>query len=297
MTVRSLQAEYLLKSAVNIARVIIANDVSPEDAEQDIWGMFSQGMVVDPALLGITEPNIRVSLEIRPEGAKIPVRALVPVAGREPDKRWRGVFVRLFQSLGFDDDEEKDHTGFFNDRFFNSEEMVAALVDYMDKDEKDYAPDDFVPGIESQLPKGYFPNTRMRRVGELATIPGFTPARVQRLIPFLTVFDNNRININLAPALVLKSLHEDITDDQVQEIISFRKGDQGPFTEPGWSSDLSDILGEDIFRSIFSFTGIQSNWFQILAKVDYSTSVYFMRAYLSKSGNGELPKIRSVELF
>ena len=297
MTVRSLQAEYLLKSAVNIARVIIKEDVSPEDAEQDVWGMFSQGIPVDPALLGITEPNIRVSLEIRPEGAKIPVRALIPVEGRDPDKSWRDIFVRLYKELGFDEDEEPDHTGFFPDRVFSAEEMVAALIDYMDKDEESYNADDFVSGVESDLPKGYFPNTRLRRVGELSTIPGYSPSRVQKIIPFLTVFDNNKININLAPELVLRTLHEEITDDDVQEIIAYRQAEDGPFVEPNWSNEFSDIVGEEVFNDIFSKTDIKSNWFQVLSKVDYSTSVYFMRAYLSKSGQGQLPKIRSVELF
>jgi type II secretory pathway component PulK len=44
-------------------------------------------------------------------------------------------------------------------------------------------------------------------------------------------------------------------------------------------------------------TTVESKWFQVLAKIDYQTSTYFMRAYISRNKSGELPEIRSIELF
>lgn len=297
MVEHSMQAEYLLKSAVNFARVLIKEDTSPEDAYQDLWGKFSGGAPIPLEMLGIPQINTHIELEIRPEESKVPLRALVPIAAGEPDQKWRGVLTRLFTNLGFDDDQEEDQTGLFPGRHFSSEELVANLVDYMDQDKESYNPGDFASGIEADLPADTFPNTRITRVGELKVIPGFTPARIRKLEPLVTVFGNSRININLAPAVVLKALSDDFSDQEIDAILSFRKSDDGPFDFENQKEKLTEIIGDTRYDKINTMITVESRWFQVLSKVDYGTSTYFMRAFLSKEGTGELPQIRSVELF
>jgi type II secretory pathway component PulK len=297
MVEHSTQAEYFLKSAVNFARVLIKEDVTAEDGFQDIWGKFSNGAPVPLELLGIQQPNMRIELEIRPEESKVPLRTLVPIAGGEPDLKWRGVLARLFHNLGFDDDQEEDQTGYFQGRHFTSEELVANLIDYMDQDKESYSPGDFASGIEAELPEDTFPNARINRVGELKVIPGFTPARIRKLEPLVTVFGNSRINMNLAPAVVIKSLSEDINDQEIESITAFRKSEEGPFTFENQKEKLGEMIGESLYDRINTMISVESRWFQVLAKVDYGTSTYFMRAFLSKEASGELPQIRSVEIF
>ncbi|MEZ4753147.1 MAG: type II secretion system minor pseudopilin GspK [Bdellovibrionota bacterium] len=299
MTVKSLQAEYILKSAVNVARVLIQKDDTPEDAGDDLWAKFKDGIVIPTQLLGIDTPNIKVSLEIRPEESKLPLRSLLPTLAGKPDIRWRGILSRLFDSLGFNEDEEEDQTKIYERRVFTGDELVAILIDYMDKDEDSYDSGDFASGIESdsQIPKGRFPNTKIRRIGELSTVPGFTPNRLRNLIPFVTTFGNSRVNINLAPRQVIKALHEDLDDSQVDQIIEFRKSELGPFTAQNRKEELSNIVGDEIYSEVSSIVSVESRWFQVLSKVDFETSSYFMRAYIYETGQGELPLIRSVELF
>ena len=295
-TTRSLQAEYLLKSAVNVARVMLKEDTTPEDAQQDSWGTFLSGQAVPPQLLGIGDTALQISMEITAEESKFPLRAIVNSDG-SVEKKWRDAAARLFRSFGIDEDGEVDHTRVFPERNFVSEELVALLIDYMDKDSDSY--DDggsFAPGVESDIADDLFPNERLKRVGELASIPGFTPGRLQKLTPLITIFGpSNVININLAHPKVIQSLHEDISEAQTKAILEFRKAQ--PFDENNRADELSAILGDEIYGEIRSMLTVHSKWFQVLAKVDYSTSVYFMRAYISESNDGELPVIRSVELF
>ena len=297
MTERGFEAEYLLKSAVNLARVLIKEDTTPEDGPQDLWGEFSGGVGVPPQLLGLETPNVTVALEIRPEESKIPLRALVPVSSGPPDLKWRELMVRLFRRLGFDDDEEVDHTGLFPGRRFTAEELVAILIDYMDADNDSYAPGDFAAGVEGELPPNTLANARIARIGELAGVPGFTPERLRKLSPFVTVFGNGRININLAPKVVLEVLSPDISEAQVQQIIEYRASKDGPFNEQSFSSVLSEMIGQDTWERVSSMLTVRGGWFQVLSKVDYGNTTYFMRAYVSKAGQKELPEIRSVELF
>lgn len=299
ITQKSLRAEYLLKSAINLARVLLQEDKTPEDSTDDLWGKFSSGQAVPLQLLGIEEPNVAIELEIRPEEAKLPLRALLNATGDKADERFRGIFSRLFKKLGFDDDHEKDQTGIYKDRVFTGDEMIANLVDYMDANSESYGEPGFASGIEGdgQIPKDYFPNTKINRTGELSLIPGFTPNRLRKLMPLVTVFGNNQVNINLAPKLVIESLHEEIDDSQADSIIAFRNSEAGPFDNFNRNEELTKILGEAIYRSVSPYLAVNSRWFQVLAKVDYGQTSYFMRSYLTKGARGELPVIRSVELF
>jgi general secretion pathway protein K len=299
MVERGFQAEYVLKSAINFARVLLQNDKTDEDSAADIWGAFLNGQIVPAEMLGINQPNVRIELEIRPEASKIPLRQLVPSTGT-PEVRWRDALARLFKNLGFDEDEsEVDHTGIFPGRHFLSEELVSLLIDYMDQDNEPYDPIQlnqtaFAVGVEGKGTRSVFTNERIARLGELSTIPGFTPKRVRMMTPFLTATNSTQININTAPKEVLRVLNEDINDQMLDEIVSFRSGAGGPFKN---RSKLAEIVGNDISAKISSLVDIQGKYFQVLAKVDYETSTFFARAFLEKGPRGELPEIRSLELF
>ncbi len=264
--------------------------------------MFLNGVAVPPALLGISENNVRLELEIRPEDSKLPIGALLPPGFTTPDAKWRSAFESLFQNppLDFDNDKEEDQTGLFPNRHFNSNELVSNLIDYMDPDS-----DPTINGIEGDpaLPEDAFPNQPIQRIGELSTIPGFSPTRTRRLIPYVSGVGSiggtiNRVNINLAPSIVIKSLRTSIEDDMVTQILAFRGGEEGPFTDQNYTTKLTEILGDStLFNDIANLISVRSRCFQVIAKVDYGTAIYFMRAYLIKQNAGELPEIKSVELF
>lgn len=296
---RSLQAEYLLKSALNLAMVLIQADVTPEDSPDDLWQFFKSGVAIPPEWIGLTEPNVSVQLEVRPEGCKIPLRQLVPSQGT-PDLRWRRVLTQLFKDeLKFDDDNEKDPTGLCPSDHCGSEQMVANLIDYMDTDSESYD-DGPYRGIEKDLPKGYFPNQSLQRTEELASIPGFTPARVQKLLPLVSANRVVSVNINCAPELVVRALHPNLSDQNVQDILAFRQdAERGPFRGGGLSSQLQELsIDADVANDIVLLIQAQSDLFQVVSKVEYATSVYFLRAILQKdSAPGVLPKVVSLELF
>jgi len=301
---KRIQAEYLLKSTINFARVLISNDESPEtDAPADKWATFAKGQAIPvPEAMGINVPGLNIEIEIQPEDQKFPIRALLtgPGAGGQVDIKWRDACVRLFRQLGFDDDlNEVDHTKTFPGKHFTSAELVALLIDYMDFDNDTYDPGDFPAGIEGDLPPNTFSNSQLKRIGELQTIPGFTPARLRKLFPFITVFENNKVNVNFASPILLKAISEDIDDSTVAAIDQFRNSEDG-FTPQNLSTEMAAIIGQEGYDQIASMLKVGSSWFQIIAKVYYGETTYFMRAYVSEGGSGGgdgLPVIRSVELF
>lgn len=298
---RSLKAEYLLKSSINIARQLIVNDGRPADSFKDDWGQFKDGLSLPVSELGIDEPNVRVQLEIRPEGGKINLNALRQLTLGSSDTKWRDILTRLFQSpvLDFDNDEEPDHSGHFPGKIFKAKDLVAALIDYMSASKEPYQDGDYrgikSPGNDLGFPPDGGP---IKRLAELSSIPGFTPRRMQLLMPLVTVSGQvGQININVADAAVLTALHPDMTPALVEEIRSFANGEQGPFTRSELTSQLSAIIGESLQRDIFSMVTTLDSYFQVISKVDYGTATYFMRAYLYKGPAGQLAEIKSIELF
>ena len=294
---RRLEAEYLLKSTLNLARVLIRLDVNQVDKRDDPWFFFVNGAPIPQEWLELSQPNLQLELEIRPEEAKISLSDIVRTAGAVPGRR--DILVRLFRLLGFDDDEEVDQGILFRGRRFSAEEMAANLIDYIDSDKESYRDPDGnfkAAGVESEVPEGIFPNEGIKELTELAAIPGFTPTRVRKLLPFITT-KPTQVSINVAPPVVLKSLHGDITDQMISQIIQFRTDENGPFKSPG---EVQPYVGQSIYDAISVYIGKESRYFQVIAKVDYGTSVFFMRAVINKPAGGvagDLPEIKSVEMF
>ena len=299
---RSLQAEYLLKSALNLARLLIQSDPTPEDSINDPWATFKDGVAIPSTLLGITEPNLRIELEIRPENTKLSLRPLRPTLS--PNPKTRDIFLRLFRSLGFDTDKELDQTGLVREKEFDSPRMVANLIDYMDDGSESLDDGDF-QGVETQFgTKEVFPNKELSRLGELSGIPGFTPLRVQKLLPFITTARDSgtQVNINFAPREVLKALSSSISDGQVDSIIQFRDGPDGPFKSGGnLPGQIENAVNDATLASeISSLVTDRGDLYQVIAKVDYETSVFFLRALILARGRGPgaaLPEIQTLELY
>ena len=107
----------------------------------------------------------------------------------------------------------------------------------------------------------------------------------------------DRVNINVAPRIVLSALHDNMTDDLVEQIIRFREGPEGPFTFNAQRDQLSTIVGAAMYDEINSRITAASLWFQIIAKAEYGTSTYFLRSYVYRYKAGEMPSVRSIELF
>lgn len=295
---RSLFAEYLLKSTVNLAEALIKADQDPnKDGPQDEWAKFSQGVPIPPELLGLTESNLRLEVEIAPENGKFPIKGLVPAGSSTPDLRVRDMLTRLFRNLGFDNDQDEIVTsGPMKGKYFNSEQMVANLIDYMDPDNDSYSSPGYAQGIEASLPKDTFENRSPLRVAELGAVPGFTPNRMRKLETLVTTFDSSKININFAPPIVIQSLSDQIGEREVKQILDFRSSQDGPF-QSGDGRVAQIINDAQVWQQLSTYIGYESRYFQVIAKADFGTKAYFLRSVVVRPNGTDDPYIYLLELF
>ena len=313
--VQRAQAEYILKSALNVARVLISTGQGDVDPPKDSWGPFAQGMELDARALGINIPNATVGLEISAIDAKMSVLKLIDssngaVGGQGHDLflKWRDRLSRLFQNLGFDQDNETVLEGQFKGRVFTSEELVANLIDYLDEDTDSYPGENgFATGIESKLAKDLlFPNNKkeaLRRLEELENIPGFTAKRIRALSPHVTTSEVDLVNVNLASGQVLQGLDPAVTAIEAQALVAYARGPDGPFDQSTLRTVGPTLVSS--FDTLAQQLTTRSRHLQVIAKTQFGGSRYFLRAYLTKEpGTTQqfgttppLPTIIGVEMY
>ena len=289
-----IKAEYILKSAVSVAQVLVKTDITPyDDPQQDAWMAFADGREVPGDMLGLPEPNIRVTLMIASKSGKIPLAKVLQVGST--DTTWRDIVTALFRNLGFDTPDPNTNTS-SSAPFVNAEEMVANLIDYLDSDQTNYQQNNFASGVEANLPD----DVQFRNEGkidslasELASIPGFTPGRIQKILPFVFVSTTpvrNEVNLNAAPYEVVAAMTDPTSAAQ---LLACRQS-QGPFKNV--VSDLQNcrvtITGPR--SGIFSVSG---TLYEVIAKVEYGTAAFMASAELSGAGSGKLPTITNFQVY
>ena len=289
-----IKAEYILKSAVNVAQVLIKNDITNfDDPTQDAWMMFADGREIPGELLALPEPNIRVSLLITSTNGKIPLLQLHQSTG--VNQNWKAIVLRLFQQLGFDQplpmNESADKTP-----LPDSKQLVSNLIDYLDSDEDNFAGDGVLPqGSEESLPDG----RKFRNDGkvdslanELPAIPGFSPGRIQRLLPYVTKIRTANINVNAAPFEVLAAVVSDPAAAQSIEQCRNPAAGGAPIQSP--ASDLVRCGVNDPNNSMFQGQG---QYYEVIAKVEYGTAMFMASAELKTKGTNRLPDIQSFQMY
>lgn len=315
---QSLMAEYLLKSVINLGRAYLMIDKksSDSDGQNEPWAKFTQGVEIPLETFGIRTPGLKISLELTPENKRVFLGMLVDDSGNPASDERINFIVRLFQRLGFDSDlKETDNISkFFKGKHFNSKEIVANLIDYMDSDPSSYKSQtdpNFPQGIEGSLPKNLFPNRPPQSTSELLMIPGFTANRIRKLEPYVTFFDardssagavgagsdNSKVNVNFAPILILTALSPNITRNQIDQIIEARADKEKTLN----TAALQQILGSE-WNNVVNFVSTRSSRFQVIGKVELGAKSYYTRAYLLRDdsiGANGLPniEIQSVQYY
>jgi type II secretory pathway component PulK len=287
MVERQLQAEYALKSLINVAAALIAADSSPElDAKEDVWALFMSGAPVPPEILAQLgfDSNMQVMLEIIPENSKLRLDQIDPMSspsGSAYTKKWKDIYAALFRKIGFDDQlSEPDHTGLFPNQVFSSQQLADNLETFMRTDKQDPS---------SKMPTG---NGEITRIGELLSIPGFTPARVSALTPYVTLTGDTRVNVNVALPFVLDALDPELDS---ATIVNYREG-TGPIES---ISQLGTIIPQSVADRLTSYLSTGSTYFQVIGKIEYGGGLsFFAKAIvLSDNSTRNEAKITSLLLY
>ncbi len=162
-----------------------------------------------------------------------------------------------------------------------------AVVDWLDADAEtsmpDGAEDDYYYGLQ---PAYRAANTLMSSPSELRLVKGFHEDEIfEALLPFITTLpEATSININTAPAEVLKSLTTDMTDDDVSTLIQQRDGDDNTEGQPFESADeFKNYMQNTLKKNNFPLDGLST------------ASDYFLMRTFAHVGQGNVRLVSVIQ--
>ena len=310
--VESLQADYVLKSSINLGRALIEMpklDGVSEDWLGEPWALIGSapalpisGFAGEPRMTIIDENSkIDINAIASALGSQNPFESLTQNQPENPqvisnEDFWKNALRELFSRAGFQNEsyEENSYRTPGNIGYAASQQ-VAVIHDWIDKDTNSYRSTLFDgEGIESSLGKEWFYNRQLRNIAELVLVPGMTQERFVRVAPFIRVsgasaVPSRGINVNTAPLEVLLSLG--VPEEQAVELIQERAN------LPINQGILQTLTAGD--AQLQRFSTVRSSGFTVIARVVMPNTTRWMKANVSVQGsvNNRTTRIDSVEVY
>lgn len=258
------QARWLARGAVDWARAILTEDArtSRIDHAGEAWAIrvppipLKSGSNQD-----ISEGEL--SGEIDELDGRFNLNRLLRAG--PADRTQLDVFVRLLVLLGTSTSE--------------AEALAQALADFIDSDTETAD-----GAAESTRYGAVLDNQPLLGVGTLRRVPGFSPALVARLQPFVSALpQRSPVNLNTAPAEVLAAEMPALGLALAQRVVAER--DRAPFR------DAADFNARVPGATAGPGFGVASSHFLVTTRASYGESVVQLRTLLFRSGAGKWPDI------
>jgi general secretion pathway protein K len=238
------KAFYAARSGVELARHLLQKDELEYDALDEDWAHLNE----HPGFISEDDEG-RFKVTIEDEAAKIPLNDLI--AGDKVNLVRRSQLKRLFEVLELDP------------------QLIDPIIDWLDPDNN---PEPF--GAENAYYQTLSPpypckNGPLTAIEELLLVKGMTKeilygtGEKKGLIHFLTLYSDDKVNINTASAEVLQSLSDKIDKNLAQAIIDYRQKE--PFKDTIKYDDIKSLPGMtlDIFNELNDQCDIKSSTFSL----------------------------------
>ena len=258
------QARWLARGAADWARAILSEDARTSQIDHlgEPWAIkvppipIKSGQSQD-----IAEGEL--SGEIAELDGRFNLNRLIPTG--TTNQTQVDVFIRLLVSLGTSAGD--------------ANRLAQAVADWVDGDTltRDGADELAVYGVP-------FDNQPLLGVGALPRIPGFTPALVARLQPFVSALPQRLpLNVNTAPAEVLAAELPALGLATAQRVVAERE--RAPFR------DVADFNARFIGAGAGASCGVSSKFFLVTTRSSYGESVVQLRTLLYRNARGKWPDI------
>lgn len=269
----SARAYQLARSGVDIALELLARDEDLEvDSFNEDWNQFGSL----PLAAAIMEQGVSFAGGMVDESGKININLLVDNQGEVDEKR-EAQLRRLFLALGV------------------KEDLVNPLLDWLDADDierQDGAEGYFYQNLEQPYECA---NGRFLTPGQVFMVRGMRPLerfgedkekKTKRLLDFVTIYSEGKVNINTAPKEVIESLGESMDSALAEAIVEYRKEENFESIE-----DLKKVAGMDqeVLDEIREWITVKSSTFSIEAHVNYGGAVASVKTVVRRQGNKAKP--------
>jgi general secretion pathway protein K len=255
------RAYIVARSGVELAMALLAKDEDLEmDSLNEDWHQMWQQLITLAMLQELGEEGTTFSAGVVDESGKINLNYLRNEDGEIDEKREEQL-LRLFRVLGL------------------KEEMVNPLLDWLDEDDverQDGAEAFWYQSLEEPYPCANGPFLTPRQVFLVKGMRPLEQFEGKRLLDYLTIYSEGKVNINTAPAVVLESLSESLDNSLAEAIIEYRQ--EVDFVS---IDDLREVPGmsDEVFAEIRDWITVKSSYFSMEFNVNANGAVAAIRAY------------------
>ena len=255
----SVRLDEALVSALNLVRASLFADQQKQqyDTLLDRWNS-----PYEDALHGLFA-DMQLSIHVQDMSGRIQINSLVVNNGNR-ERLQRELWIRFLLSGNFGVDGQQE-----------AEALVDALSDWLDKDdtERDHGAES---GYYQSIENPYVcRNGPLQYPEELLLVKGFTRRLLygdkehEGIIDYLTIYGHDgKININTAPARILRVLAPGVDEDMVAALVAFRgeKENLSALKNPQWYRHAPDFPGDIVFDNNLVTT--TSSYFQVTITAD-----------------------------
>ena len=262
----SQKAYQLARSGINIALERMARE---EDFEMDSFNEDWRRFGSLPTDEGVAEQGVTFTGGMVDENGKLNINLLINEEG-EIDEKGEARLRRLMTALGL------------------KEESANPLLDWLDADDierQDGAEAYFYRSLPQPYECGNAPFPTMGQVflvRGMRELERFGEKKSKRLLDYLTIYSDGKINVNTAPKEVIESLGENMDAALAEAIVEYRKEERFESID-----DLRKVPGmeDEVLAEISEWITVESSSFSIETHVNCNGAVAGIRTVARKQGN------------
>jgi general secretion pathway protein K len=265
----STKAYQLARSGVDIALELLARD---EDFEMDTFNEEWRQFGAMPLAEGMAEEGVSFYGGMVDENSKININLLRNAEGEIDEKR-EAQMRRLFGALEI------------------KEERLNPVLDWLDADDierQDGAEGYYYQSLEEPYECA---NGPFLTVGQVFLVRGmreferFGEKKNKRLMDYLTIYSDGKININTAPKEVIESLSEDLDRAQAAAIVEYRKEQKFESIDDLRKVPGLDNIDDHIIAQMREWITVKSSTFSIESHVNCNGAVASIKTIAQRQGN------------
>lgn len=272
----SIKLAYIAKSGFYGAAALLNNAPNDYDTLRDDWANMQTVSLQSNTLF----PEGYFIARIEDEAGKVPLNKLVN--GEEYNEDIREMLIRLLSQPEFDLDPKK------------IDEIVDSIKDWIDIDDNtsSYGAES---GYYSSLDSPYkAKNAPFDCIEELLMVKGITKEIFYgtkdkpSLANFVTTDSDGLININTAPKIVLRSLHDAISPDLAASLDEYRAKEGSDLSGNQWYKNVPGMEAIIIKQELIT---VKSNYFKIISTGKMNNMSKTINGIVQKQQNKKSVKI------
>lgn len=243
----------IAKSGFNCGLAVLFEDDPNEDSLRDTWASLKENSLLSSALF---DNDGMFEIQIIDLAGKIPINRLINQDG-EYNVKQKEILTRLLSMPRFNLEQDK------------VEDILDSIKDWIDKDNESTrfgAENSHYQALDHPYSCR---NAPFKSLEELLLVKGITQELFYGtddavgVSNFLTVYGDEKININTADPLVLGALSEDLDSVMIEEMVDYREDEKNDLNNPDWYKSAlgtnETIIDPDLITT-------KSEYFEIRSK-------------------------------